>query len=148
VVLNRPSELEVSTALPTWSDLATPPAVVHIGGPVGDGGVLALGRAGSGRPVPSQGWAELSPGLGAVDLSIEPDQLGGELLSLRLFAGYAGWGPGQLRGELSVGAWWVFDALLRDAFSETPTELWWEVVKRQGGDFRIYAQAPADPTVN
>jgi putative transcriptional regulator len=148
VVLNHPSELTVSDALPAWSDLVTAPAVVHIGGPVGEGGVLALGRAASGDRRPQQGWAELSPGLGAVDLSVEPAELGGELQSLRLFAGYAGWGPGQLRAELSVGAWWVFDALIRDAFSPEPAELWWEVVRRQGGDFRIYAHAPVDPTVN
>jgi putative transcriptional regulator len=148
IVLNRPSELEVDTALPAWSPLATPPGVVHIGGPVGPSGVLALARTGSDQPPPSQGWAELSPGLGAVDLSLEPDELGAPLQALRLYAGYAGWGPTQLAGELAVGAWWVFDALIRDAFSAEPTELWWEVVRRQGGDFRMFAHAPLDPTVN
>ena len=55
-------------------------------------------------------------------------------------------GPGPAPvGELSVGTWWVFDTLFRDAFSEAPAELWWDVVKRQGGDFRIYAHAPPDP---
>src|SRR4051812_24516884 len=103
VVLNRPSELEVGEAVPSWAGLVTPPGVIHLGGPVGHGGVLALGRSGADQPTPQQGWAELSPGLGAVDLSMEPDELGGELQALRLFAGYAGWGPGQLRGELSVG---------------------------------------------
>ena len=62
IVLNRPSELDVETALPAWSPLATPPGVVHIGGPVGPSGVLALARTGSDQPAPGQGWAELSPG--------------------------------------------------------------------------------------
>jgi putative transcriptional regulator len=148
VVLNRPGELEVETAVPAWSALATPPGVVHLGGPVGPSGVLALGRAGTDQPPPARGWAELSPGLGAIDLSVEPEELGAPLQALRLYAGYAGWGPAQLAGELAVGAWWVFDALVRDAFSAEPGELWWEVVRRQGGDFRMFAQAPLDPTVN
>lgn len=146
VVLNRVSELAVAEALPRWAALVTPPGRVHVGGPVGDGGVLALARAG--RRTPERGWAELPMGLGAIDLSVDPDEMGGELESLRLFAGYSGWGPGQLRGELAVGAWWVFDSRPEDPFTFQPAELWWTVVRRQGGEFRMFAHAPDDPAVN
>jgi putative transcriptional regulator len=146
VVLNRPSELTVAEAVPAWGDVVSRPAVVHIGGPVGEGGVLALGRVGA--TTPTRGWSELSPGLGALDLTLDPDEVGAELVGLRLFAGYAGWGAGQLRSELAAGAWWTFDAQKSDVFSPQPKELWWEVVRRQGGDYRMFAFAPDDPSRN
>lgn len=146
VILNRPSELTVAETVPAWEGEVSVPGVIHVGGPVGQGGMLALARAGATAPV--QGWSELSAGLGALDLTLDPEEVGGELAGLRLFAGYAGWGPGQLRSELMVGAWWVFDALKSDVFTPEPAELWWQVVRRQGGDFRMYAFAPLDPSVN
>ena len=146
VVLNRPGELAVADALPAWASVATAPARVHLGGPVGEEGVLALARVGASPP--SQGWSELTGSLGAVDLDLDPADLGGELAALRLFAGHAGWGPGQLGGEVAVGAWWVFDAHDDDIFSARPEELWWEVVGRQGGEFRMFAHAPVDPSRN
>jgi putative transcriptional regulator len=146
VVLNRPAELSVAEALPPWAALSSPPGMVHVGGPVAEGGVLAIARPGA--PPPTRGWSELTGGLGALDLTLDPDELGGELAGLRLFAGHSGWGPGQLSGELAVGAWWVFDAADGDTFSPRPEELWWEVVGRQGGEFRMFAHAPVDPSRN
>jgi putative transcriptional regulator len=146
VILNRPSDLTVAETVPAWQSEASAPSVVHLGGPVGQGGMLALARIGATAPV--RGWSELSAGLGALDLTLDPLEVGGDLTGLRLFAGYAGWGAGQLRGELMVGAWWIFDALKSDVFSSEPDELWWQVVRRQGGDFRMYAFAPLDPSVN
>ncbi len=146
VVLNRPTELAVSEALPPWADVVSGPGVVFEGGPVGAGGVVGLARAG--RDVPAAGWAPMVTGLATVDVSLEPGELGGDVAALRLFSGYAGWGPGQLDGELAVGAWWVFDALPGDPFTARPDELWWDVVGRQGGAYRMYRHAPLDLDVN
>ena len=146
VVLNRPTDLEVADALPPWAAVVSGPGVVFEGGPVAAGGVLGLGRAG--RAVPHEGWAPLTSGLATVDVSLEPEELGGDVDALRLFSGYAGWGPGQLDGEVALGAWWVFDAEPADPFSPDPDELWWEVVGRQGGAYRVYRHAPLDPSVN
>jgi putative transcriptional regulator len=147
VVLNRPTELAVTIALPDWGELADEPAVLFEGGPVQSGSVLALGRLAAG-PVPVIGWAPLASGLGTVDLTLTPEALGGEVAALRLFSGYAGWGPGQLAGEIDGGAWWVFDAEPDDPFSADPRELWWRVVGRQGPEYRIYRQAPTDVSLN
>jgi len=146
VVLNRPTELAVSLALPEWGLLADEPAVLFEGGPVQAGAVLALGRAG--RSAPATGWAPLPSGLATVDLTLDPEALGGDVAALRLFSGYAGWGPGQLEAEIAAGAWWVFEAEPDDPFSTVPGELWWEVVGRQGPEYRIYQQAPPDLSVN
>lgn len=146
VVINRPTELAVSIALPDWGELADEPAVLFEGGPVQANNVLALGRAGEAAPV--TGWAPLNAGLGTIDLTLPPEAVGGEVAALRLFSGYAGWGPGQLEGEVDGGAWWVFDGQPDDPFCDDPAELWWRVVARQGPEYRIYQQAPPDLSVN
>jgi putative transcriptional regulator len=66
----------------------------------------------------------------------------------RVFAGYAGWGPGQLEGELEEGSWLVEPATPDDVFSATPDELWSEVVRRKGPDYTLLASMPFDPSAN
>ena len=41
---------------------------------------------------------------------------------VRLFAGYAGWGEGQLDGELDEEAWFTEPALPGDVFSDDSTD--------------------------
>jgi putative transcriptional regulator len=66
----------------------------------------------------------------------------------RVFAGYAGWGEGQLDAELEQGDWILDAALPQDIFSETPAELWSDVLTRKGGSYALVARMPADPSVN
>jgi putative transcriptional regulator len=65
---------------------------------------------------------------------------------LRVYAGYAGWGPGQLDGELAEGAWIVHEADPEDPFR--PGDLWSEALERKGGRYRLMATMPADPSLN
>ena len=51
---------------------------------------------------------------------------------MRCFAGYSGWGPGQLEGELAAGAWVPLEIDPVLLFSEQPGEVW-ERALRQGG---------------
>jgi putative transcriptional regulator len=67
---------------------------------------------------------------------------------LRIFAGYAGWSPGQLAAELEVGAWYVVDAEPGDAFTDTPDRLWRSVLRRQQGWLAVASTAPHDPSLN
>ena len=53
--------------------------------------------------------------------------------ALRVFRGYAGWGPGQLDGEIEAGAWLVLDSEPSDLFTDEPDELWRTVLRRQPG---------------
>ena len=72
----------------------------------------------------------------------------GELARARVFAGYAGWGPGQLEGELAESAWIVEPALPDDVFTLEPDALWSAVLRRKGGSFTLLATMPPDPSVN
>ena len=77
-----------------------------------------------------------------------PELLAGGITSLRVFAGYAGWGPGQLQAEIEEGAWYVLAGEPTDAFLAEPERLWQEVLRRQGGEFAIVATYPDDPLLN
>lgn len=68
---------------------------------------------------------------------------------LKVFAGYAGWAPGQLEGELKRKAWLTHPASL-DLVFDTPTDrLWQAVLHRKGGwRNRLLAEMPDDPSLN
>lgn len=146
VVLNRPSEVEVRDVLAPWAELATSPDVVFRGGPVALDSALGVAVVpGDGEPL---GWRQVSGRLGLVDLDAPPELLAAELGGLRIFAGYAGWSPGQLEQELADGAWYVVDAEPGDAFTPDPVGLWRRVLRRQRGDLALVATFPDDPSLN
>ncbi len=145
VVLTRPTGTDVDEVLPDWRAVAAEPAVVFGGGPVQPDAAVCLGRLGA-PAHPAQGWAPLrDPLLGTVDLDHQP-WLG--LAEVRVFAGYAGWSTRQLEAEVEAGAWWVLDALPRDAFTPRPELLWEQVLRRQGPPLAYAVTYPADPTLN
>lgn len=161
VVLNRPSEVAVDQVLPSWTELVTGPPVLFQGGPVALDSALGIGRVpggeasavGNGNPAGPVGWRALGGASGAgrvglVDLDAPPALLAGALLQLRLFAGYSGWGVGQLRSEIEEGAWYVVQAEPGDAFTAEPGTLWRSVLRRQEGDLALVATFPDDPTLN
>ena len=76
----------------------------------------------------------------------EPDEL--SILRLRLFAGYSGWGAGQLEAELDEASWIVVDAEPDDAFAADPDELWRRVLQRKGRAFTLLEHMPIDPSLN
>ena len=143
VIVNRPSELSLNDALPDWADAGAPPAVVYAGGPVERDALIALGRPEETAPGP------LVLGLHSVDLDAQPALvLAGGVRDVRVFAGYAGWSPGQLDGEVAVDAWWVLDAELDDIFSSDPERLWARVLRRAGGRLAFFAHYPTDLSTN
>jgi putative transcriptional regulator len=98
--------------------------------------------------VPRQGFARIEGAVGTVDLSGDPEMIARDLDRVRVFAGYAGWDPDQLREEIESGSWFVLDSLPGDAFVETPDDLWTMVLRRQGGLMAAVAVYPADPLLN
>jgi len=147
VVLNRATEVSVAEVLEGWGTLASEPAVVFEGGPVQPEAAICLARTrpGVGR---LNGFNRVAGAVGTVDLSSDPGKLTDTVMAVRVFAGYAGWAPGQLETEIEGGSWLVFDALPSDAFGNRPDDLWPMVLRRQGGLMAAVAIFPADPTMN
>ena len=68
---------------------------------------------------------------------------------VRMFAGYAGWSPGQLDGEMKQKAWLAFPASLELVFETAPDQLWQKVLQNKGGwKNRLLAQMPEDLSWN
>ena len=147
LVLNRPTITELASPLPEWEGLASAPAVVFVGGPVSQG-TICLARVRSEVSVPNTGYLPLQGTLGTVDLEGDPASMAPWLEELRIFAGYAGWGAGQLEEELAAGAWWALEAEEGDVFSPDPSQLWKRVLRRQGGALAITSAYPPDPSLN
>lgn len=153
VVLNRPTPVDLADVLPAWQPLACRPNVLFEGGPVALDAALGLAVVPGGEErVAPPGWQPLVGRLGLVDLDTPPEELAAEVSRLRVFAGYAGWGAGQLEDELEAGAWYVVRAdpsgTFEDAFSGEPDGLWRAVLRRQGGDLAILSTYLDDPSLN
>jgi putative transcriptional regulator len=138
VVLNRESETPVAEALPALAELPGADGLVRLGGPVSPESVVALGEF---EDPDEAGTAVLGP-LGTLD----PDAANSSLRRVRVYAGYAGWAPGQLDGELEQGAWIVQQAHPDDPFREG--DIWSEALRRKGGGYRLLATMPSDPSLN
>ena len=146
IVLNQPTGTDLSGLLPGWALLAPEPRVIFEGGPVQESVAICLGRLTLGAP-PEDSYVEVpgAPWLGTLDLDLDAADAVEEI---RVFAGYAGWSPGQLEDEVAEGAWWVLDALPGDPFSTEPALLWRQVLRRQGMPLALAASYPEDPSLN
>ena len=147
VVINRPSPVPVISVLAEWGDIVAEPEVLFRGGPVSPEGALAVALLRDQRDVPS-GLRPVTDRLAIVDLEGEATDLDGAVDGVRIFAGYAGWGAGQLEGEIEGGDWYVVPSLPPDAFQADPSELWRTVMRRQPGELAWHANRPADPELN
>jgi putative transcriptional regulator len=147
VVLGRPSQVEIRDVLPGWCDLAVEPGVFHVGGPCETDTALCLAVCRT--PGEDCGLRQVADDVHLVDLDADPDELVGRVRGLRVFAGYAGWSPGQLAVEVAEGAWACVPGRPDDVLSELAgPELWRRVMGRQTGRLAVLSTAPADPTVN
>jgi putative transcriptional regulator len=149
VVLNRPTETTLDGPLPGWEGAAASPGVVFVGGPVQPEVAIALGSAdGVFAAEEASGWREVVGPIGTIDLEMDPLEASIRFRGVRVFAGYSGWGPGQLEGEVEAGAWFVMNPTLEDVFSARPEEMWSQVLRRQGGSLSYLANYPLHPSLN
>lgn len=148
VVVNRPTEELLGEPLERWSDLQAQPAAVFDGGPVEPNALIALALALEPLDEPTDELAPISGRVTSADLTTDPAFVAGRVSAVRIFRGYAGWGPGQLEGELEAGAWLLLDAIPDDIFDDHPDLLWRTVLRRQGGRLAWLADAPDDLSAN
>ncbi len=149
VILNQPSETPVDEVLSQWRDVVNPPGVFFRGGPVELNAALALGAlVDAAVEDPPLGWRAVSGPLGMVDLDSSPDDFLGRISGLRVYAGYAGWGAGQLDDEIAEGSWHVVPARRGDLFSDNPDRLWHDILRRQPPPLSMLATLPLDPSLN
>ena len=143
VVLNRPSETEVADVAPELEAIggAEP---VHIGGPVQPEALVVLAEF---SDPAAAAWIVVAD-VGFVAADTERQQLEAAVRRGRVYAGYSGWGAGQLEGELAEDAWIVEPPLPAELFPDDPEALWQDVLARKGGQFALIARMPDDPSLN
>jgi len=129
VIINRPTRLLLRSVFPENESLADSPEPVYFGGPVSPQ-LLVFAFRSSDQP---EGVITVLPGL---HLSFNPTLLA-QLLhranptaALRVYAGYSGWGPGQLQHEVARGDWYMIRADAEAVFSQDPGTIWSEMLKR------------------
>ena len=144
LVLNRPSETSVREAVPQLAPVLDPDDPLFIGGPVQPSSVIVLAEFED----PSDAALLAFDDVGVLGTGASEEELTVGVRSGRAFLGHAGWGPGQLNGELERGDWILEPAKLEDAFSAQARSLWSEVLTRKGGSYALVARMPADPSMN
>ena len=76
----------------------------------------------------------------------------GESLSptrkIKMFAGYAGWSPGQLEDEMKRKAWLTHPASLDLVFDTDHDQLWKKILHKKGWKYKLLAQMPEDLSAN
>ena len=144
LVLNRPSDAEVSVAVGELGGIVAPGDLVYEGGPVQTSAVMVLAEFND----PRASAAIILGDVGFLPSHGDPGELADGLRRSRVFAGHSGWSAGQLEAELEEGSWIVVGARVDDVFAPDPDELWGEALERKGGAFALLARMPDDPSVN
>ena len=145
LVLNRPTGQTVGDALTSNLPAKLQADNLFLGGPVQP---QALSYLHSDDYLPD---ANVLPNL---HLDHSPDDLV-ELANsfsptqrLKVFAGYAGWSPGQLDGEMKRDTWLTHPASIDLVFHTPPAELWPMILKQKGWKYRLIAEQPEDLSEN
>jgi putative transcriptional regulator len=144
VILNRPLPVAVHDAAPPLAPLVDADASLFQGGPVQPEAAVVLAEFERLDDAGMLAFDSIGFLLGEVE-----EEVAKRIRRARVFAGYAGWGPGQLETELEAdGGWIVEPALPADAFTDEPEQLWSTVLRRKGGEYAILATMPVDPSLN
>jgi putative transcriptional regulator len=146
VVLNRPTDVVAAEVLPGAAALIGPSTPIFAGGPVAPQNAVAVGALAPQEPDPL--WFRRVFGdIGLVDVDALEDGTA-HITEVRVYAGYAGWSPGQLEAELAEGAWYVLPLLRTDVFSAEPEDLWRAVFRRQRAPLSFLATWTDEPEAN
>jgi putative transcriptional regulator len=143
VVMNHPLDATVEEAAPPLSLLVPPGEPIFRGGPVQPEAAVVLADFED----PARAGVLALDSIGFLPDDADADSLGG-LRRARVFAGYAGWGAGQLEAEMAEDSWHATPALPGDVFADDPDALWASAVGRLGANLRLLTTMPLDPNLN
>lgn len=143
LILNRPADATVVEAVEALAPLVDAEEPVYVGGPVEPGSVIVLAQFED----PDDAAATIFDDVGFVGGDSDLALVAAGVTRARVFAGYAGWSPGQLDEELAADGWIVETATHEDVFGPSD-ELWSDVLRRKGGPYALLATMPPDPSLN
>jgi putative transcriptional regulator len=147
VVLNRPTEMNITEVLPQMPVLEGQAHRVFCGGPVQKDSLLVLYHL-------NEEVEDTHAVLDGVYLGGNTETLKrilevpAEEESFRAYMGYSGWGPGQLENEMKSGSWLTMPAKPNLVFDNDSLGLWAEILQSFGKEYSMYAHMPIDPSLN
>jgi putative transcriptional regulator len=144
LVLNRPAEVTVGDSAPELEELVDARDPLYVGGPVQPTAVIVLAAFTD----PGAAGLLISDDVGFLSAQIDLADSAALTHRARVFAGHAGWGPGQLDEELEREDWIVETPRPDELFASDPDGLWSQVLTRKGGTFALVARMPWDPSMN
>lgn len=130
LVINHPTTLPLANLLPDERELEGHNDTVYLGGPVSLDRLTLLIRS---HQPPPRALHVTDDIYASGSLTVLRKAVNGELAGavFRGYAGYAGWGPGQLDAEIARGDWKVIPAQADSVFSDHPQTLWRKLVQSQ-----------------
>jgi putative transcriptional regulator len=145
LVLNRATGSKVGETIVADLPEALKVCPLFLGGPVEP---TALSFLHSDAFIPD---ANVLPNLSlghSLDTLVEIGESFAQGCKIRIFAGYAGWSPGQLESEMKRKAWLTHPASLELVFDTAPDQLWSGILRQKGWKYRLLADMPEDPSLN
>jgi putative transcriptional regulator len=144
LVLNRPADVTVGDSAPELEELVDAREPIYVGGPVQPTAVIVLAAFTD----PGAAGLLISDDVGFLSAQLDLAESAAVTQRTRVFAGHAGWGPGQLDDELEEESWIVEPPLREEIFSEDSEQLWAAVLRRKGREYALLSTMPPDPSVN
>jgi putative transcriptional regulator len=132
LTVNRPTEIPLHEAFPEVEQLRGHGGTLLLGGPVSPRAVFVLVRSDE----PRAGMQRVAKGIyysSGIEAIVGSPPKDFSDASARVFAGYAGWAPGQLEGEIARGDWIVAWEEPTAAFGEDLRELWRTLLESWSG---------------
>jgi putative transcriptional regulator len=145
LVLNRATDSKVGEMVVADLPDSLKDCPLYLGGPVQP---TALSFLHSDSFVPD---ANVIPNVSlghSIDALMEIGESFSGARKVKMFAGYAGWSPGQLEDELKRDAWLTHPASLDLVFETTPGLLWQAVLRQKGPKYKLLSQSPEDLSLN
>lgn len=127
-IVNRPGERSLAQILPHNEVLKRFTEPLYLGGPIEAAGLFAMFHGKDQLPGALRVLDDLSFGLNP---AVVEQLLHASPAQVRFFNGYAGWAPGQLAQELSLGGWYVMHADAETVFRKNMDTLWDELIARR-----------------
>jgi putative transcriptional regulator len=137
VVLNRPTTQRLADVAPGFPRADAYAEPVYRGGPVLPQMIVALFRSAAppgaaAFKVAPETYLSLDPKI--VDSLLEKRQE-----RYRLFAGFSGWGPGQLEAEIAHDGWYVLPATEELLFRSDTSGMWRELLEKARSRRTLYS---------
>ncbi|MFN8626262.1 MAG: YqgE/AlgH family protein [Candidatus Binatia bacterium] len=140
IIINRPTEMRLKSAFPQVQELQKRDDRLFVGGPVSLSSILLLVRS-KGRLERAQQIFDNVHVSSSMQVLREVARGAGKTVRLRAYAGYAGWGPGQLDHEIERGDWLIAPADATSIFDTKPADVWSKLVDRFSVE---WTRAPGD----